>query len=173
VSSLDVSNDGKYLISGTTDGIVELWDVEKGRRIARYMEKFEREENISSVKITSDGRYIASCAGEIVYLWKFQEGEGKFKWVKNPLAVFKGLKDNVNSVEITKDGKYVISGSDDKTVKIWKRGYKKPIYTITTHNDGISEVKKSADGSYLATREYNSPVIKIWKLNKIISLGDR
>jgi len=168
VMTIDVSADGKYLVNGTSDGYVELWDVERGKKIVTYVDDELGSESVMAVKITPNGRYIASCMDNYVYLWEAPKAGEELGIVDSPTNIFQEHKSIVNTVEITPDGSYVISGSDDNTIRIWRRGYKRPYFTITTHSNGINEVKRSADGRYLATREYNSPVIKIWALYKLI-----
>jgi len=36
------------------------------------------------------------------------------------MSTFEGHKRDVNSVAISPNGKYVVSGSNDKTIKIWE-----------------------------------------------------
>jgi len=66
VVSIDVSPDGKYMVSGSLDKTIRLWDVESGEELKTfnlYDEKISKLDNsvndrIFSVKISKDGKNI-------------------------------------------------------------------------------------------------------------------
>ena len=54
-----------------------------------------------------------------------------------------GHSDIVSSVSIS--GDYIVSGSSDKTVKLWSIKEKKLIHTFEGHSDIVSSVSISGD----------------------------
>jgi WD40 repeat protein len=44
VTYLEVSPDGKFILSGTREGVVKLWDFHLGRLIRTYVKKLKKEE---------------------------------------------------------------------------------------------------------------------------------
>ena len=44
----------------------------------------------------------------------------------------------VNSVTVSSDSKYIISGSDDKSIKVWDMTSGACIQTLNSHSDAVS-----------------------------------
>ena len=72
-----------------------------------------------------------------------------------------GHQASVNSVAISPDGQTLVSGSSDKTIKIWHLYTGKLIKTLTT-NSNLSRVLISPDGQFLASSGSSDKTIKIW-----------
>jgi WD40 repeat protein len=81
VSSIDWSRDGKYLISGSWDGTIRLWEAKGGRLIKVMAEETRRVEDVA---FSPDGTYVASVHAVpqegksetkiIVRLWDVKRG---------------------------------------------------------------------------------------------------
>jgi WD40 repeat protein len=69
----------------------------------------------------------------------------------------------INSVAITPDGQTLVSGSADKTVKIWNLASGSPIKTLTGHSSTVEAVAISPDGKTIVSGGYDS-TIKVWNL---------
>ncbi|MBD2039840.1 NACHT domain-containing protein [Microcoleus sp. FACHB-672] len=81
-----------------------------------------------------------------------------------------GHSDYVQAVAISPDGRLVISGSDDKTIKLWQRIARqdgrpgvRPLRTLSGHSGYVRTVAISPDGQLLASGS-NDKTIKIWHL---------
>jgi WD40 repeat protein len=48
-------------------------------------------------------------------------------------AAVHGAREGVNSVAVTPDGKYVVSGSEDKTVRLWELATGQEVRRFTGH----------------------------------------
>ena len=83
---------------------------------------------------------------------------------------FQGHKDGVWSIAYSPDGKHIVSGSLDKTIRIWDistyktvagpfQGHTDSVWSIAYSPDGKSIVSGSADGS-----------LKVWKTQELFSL---
>jgi WD40 repeat protein len=66
----------------------------------------------------------------------------------------RGHTDRVNSVAVSPDGQYVISGSWDKTVKIWDRMTGECVTSLESHTAGGSSVAVSPDEQYVLGAPY-------------------
>ena len=76
------------------------------------------------------------------YLWKQNYPE---------LATLTGHADTVWSVTMSPDGKTLISGSADKTIKLWDLATRRELATLTGHADPVWSVTVSPDGKTLAS----------------------
>jgi len=64
----------------------------------------------------------------------------------------------VTSVVFSSNGKYLVSGSGDKTVKVYQTDGFKEIVTLTGHSNYVYSVAFSPDGRYLASGSYDKTV---------------
>jgi WD40 repeat protein len=56
---------------------------------------------------------------------------------------------DVNSVVITQNEKFLVSGSSDKTIKLWELSSGKEVRTFEGHSSSVNSVVISADGKYI------------------------
>jgi WD40 repeat protein len=75
-----------------------------------------------------------------------------------------GHQDSVNSVVISPDGGTVVSGSDDKTIKIWDLNTGDLKQTLTNHKSSVYSVAISPDCNTVVSGSEDK-TIKIWDLN--------
>ncbi|MFM9265081.1 serine/threonine-protein kinase [Tychonema sp. BBK16] len=76
-----------------------------------------------------------------------------------------GHSNAVTSVAFSPDGATLASGSEDKTIEMWKLETGKRWYTLTGHSDWVTCVAFSPDGATLASGGRDK-MIHIWDLNK-------
>ena len=68
------------------------------------------------------------------------------------------------SVSYSPDGNYIVSGSYDKTVKLWDKNSGKLIENFE-HTDGVKSVKFSPDGNDIVSCTFDKKV-KLWDKTK-------
>jgi len=188
VLSVVFSPDGKYIISGSGDNTIKLWDVASGREIRTFS---GHKGSVYSVAISPDGKYILSGSvfKSILHeqkLWDVASGqeirtlEGGYCVAFSPdgkqallgvslydfasdknIKSFSGHTDDVNSVAFSPNGKQVLSGSNDKTVKLWDVASGKEIRTFSGHTHWVTSVAFSPDGKQVLSGSYDKTV-KLW-----------
>ncbi|MBV9708200.1 MAG: WD40 repeat domain-containing protein [Chloroflexi bacterium] len=67
----------------------------------------------------------------------------------------------VSSVAISADGQTVVSGSHDKTIKVWNWQTGQQLRSLEGHTGGVWSVAISPDGQTLVSGSYDS-TIKVW-----------
>ncbi len=101
------SPDGRYLATGSRDGIARLWDTRDGREQARLV----LGEAVWAVAFSPDGRYLATGSRDgTARVWEVASG-------REVARVTQGA--DVNTVAFSPDGRYLATGSDDHTARLW------------------------------------------------------
>jgi len=146
VYSVAISSDGQYIVSGSYDKTVRLWD-KQGNQIGQSLEHKDGltsvDNGVTSVSISSDGQYIVSGSWDgKVYLWNIKgEQIGQS---------FQAHEEGWTSVAISSDGQHIASGSYDKTVRLWNiKG--EQIGQPLEHEDRVTSVAISSDGQHIAS----------------------
>src|SRR5438067_6436746 len=77
------------------------------------------------------------------------------------LRVLEGHTDRVLSVAFSSDGKRALSGSQDRTVRLWNVGSGKELCRLEGHTLLVRSVCLSADGSLALSGSYDGTV-RLW-----------
>jgi hypothetical protein len=108
VSAVAVSPDGRFIVSGSQDRTVKVWDAQSGA----LLRSLKGHTSVSAVAVSPDGRFIVSGSGDrTVKVWDAQSGA--------LLRSLGGHTGPVHAVAVSPDGRFIISGSWDQTVKVW------------------------------------------------------
>jgi len=111
VNSLAMSAGAKFLISGSQDQTIRVWNLATGELI--HILK-GHQDSVNAVVLSPDEQIIASAsADKTIKLWHLQSGE--------LLGTFTGHTNAVTTLSFTNSGEMLVSGSLDKTIKIWQR----------------------------------------------------
>ena len=84
-------------------------------------------------------RAVFSSAGGAMAVWDLIE--------RRQLATLLGHEATVHSVAISDDGRHVISGSWDKTVRLWNGDTGQLLHTFDAHTDEVDAVAITGDGT--------------------------
>ncbi|KAM0464224.1 hypothetical protein ACHAPV_002776 [Trichoderma viride] len=108
ISCLALSIDGKIVASGSTDGLICLWDEDIGSFRGQIR---EHRKEIISLEFSHDSWYLLSSAQDrTVRVWDVTNGL--------QLLLIRHT-DWVRSAIFSPDGKFVASGCDDSMVRVW------------------------------------------------------
>jgi WD40 repeat protein len=78
-------------------------------------------------------------------------------------ATLSGHTDEVNTVTFSSDGRSLVSGSDDKTVKLWDVQTGGTIQTFSGHNKLVHCVSISMDSAKIASGSFDD-TIRVWNV---------
>jgi len=76
------------------------------------------------------------------------------------------LKGAGKTESFSPDGKRIVSGSGDKTVKVWDAQTGQEMFTIKGHSEGVSSVSFSPDGKRIVSGSYDKTV-KVWDISSL------
>ena len=151
VTSVAWSADGR-LASGSWDGTIIVWDLERGRP-AQTLEGHAGQ--VESVAWSADGRLASGSRDNSVIIWDLERGR--------PAQTLEGHADEVHGVSWSADGR-LASSSWDGTVIVWDLERGRPAQTLEEYQRWFTSVAWSADG-LLASGSWDGAVV-VWDLAK-------
>jgi len=143
------SPDGKYVVSGSEDNTIRVWEVATSNEIARGTYEFY----VSTVAFSSDSKYVVSGGDTTARVWEATTGKEIARMSHDA---------SVSSVAFSSDGKYVVSGSNDKTARVWEAATGKEIARMT-HDSYVNAVALSPDGKYVVSGS-DDKTARVWEM---------
>ena len=148
VNSLVVSNDGKYLISGSENSI-RFWSLPEGTLVKELSEK-----KVQSLIISPDGqKLISGCIGaenmDNIKVWNLPEGSFN-------KSVFHD--DDVISLAATLDGHYFVSSGLDRTVSLLNLPAGKLLKVWRNNNSNVASLAITPNEQRLLSGDNNGNI---------------
>jgi serine/threonine protein kinase len=116
------SPDGRTIASGSFDGTIRQWDLEKGKQINSINAHPNTTFGVERVFYLKSGKQLISCGaisstntsgGGAVRIWDAATGKEVYSWMG---VEAKG----VISLALSPEGTFALSGSRERTVRMWK-----------------------------------------------------
>ncbi|MGB4600428.1 MAG: caspase family protein [Trichlorobacter sp.] len=151
VNAVVFSPDGRYILSGSNDTTMRLWEVTTGKeyRIFKGFRSF-----VLAVAISPDGRYVAGAGRDtIIALWDVASG----KLVKT----LRGHTGSVHALAFSPDSRHLASTSWDKTVRLWEVKTGKQLRTFKGHTEEVMAVAFTPDGKALVSGSWDT-TLRLW-----------
>jgi eukaryotic-like serine/threonine-protein kinase len=155
------SPDGKYLVTGNGERLVQVWDAATGQPVQTLG---THKGVIRGVAFSPDHdhKYLASVSSDgEVKLWDATRLGEKDK-PRDPIRTFPAHSPGVGlNIAFSPDGTRLVTGGKEHTVTIWDVETRKLLHTLRGHNGDVSTVAFSPDGRWVVSGGEDSTV-KVW-----------
>jgi len=203
VTTVFVSADGRWALSGIDHQKLRLWEALKGRSVLTFDMPRERPSRSAdgrwelsagknhSLRLADTSREnVAQTFHEITWgsspssapngeggRWKVVAGDQYTFEIRvgdtGDLAqTFRGHTGPVNSVFLSADRRWALSGSGDKTLRLWEVATGRCVRTLKGHTDPVNSVFLSADGRW-ALSASTGKSLRLWNLELISGTDTR
>ncbi|MCL2115052.1 MAG: DUF4062 domain-containing protein [Methanobrevibacter sp.] len=153
VDSVCFSHDDRYVVSGSDDKSVRVWDWQTQEEITRLEGHTSR---VRSVCFSHDDRYVVSGSDDkSVRVWDLETQE--------EITRLEGHTSWVSSVCFSHDDRYVVSGSGDMSVRVWDLETQEEITRLGGHTSWVRSVCFSHDDRYVVSGSGDESV-RVWDL---------
>lgn len=151
ISSVAFSPDGRLILAGGGFGRLDLWDAASGKRLSDLSRLTESP--VAAVAFSQDGRKALACGGSRVVVWELQQSK--------KIVTYEGHSNWARTAAFLPDGKAVISGSADKTLRLWNSVNGNEIRRFDGHTDKVNSLAVSSDGRAVISGGHDK-TLRLW-----------
>ncbi|MHC4560307.1 MAG: protein kinase domain-containing protein, partial [Planctomycetota bacterium] len=161
VWSVAISPDGRYIVSGSWDETIKIWDAATGHELRTIK---GHNGSVNSVAFSPDGRRIISGGGgdSQIKVWDAKTGS-------ELLSVEDEHEEGITAVAFSPDGKQFISGGYGNKVKLWDSTTGSELATLATtfagYERGIASLTYRPDGKQI--------IVGGWDTVRILDVAKR
>ncbi len=164
------SPDGRWLVSGTTEGDIRMWDVATGEVLTVFAEPTEQENlgHISAVAFSPDRALLAAGTHTQLHLWDVRTGHKIFSVSTVHKRGWGIYHDYSRPLVFSPDGTILINGHNSGTIQLWDVETGDRIAVLDGHTQEVETLKFSPDGETLVSTAQDGTIF-LWDWDEAIT----
>jgi WD40 repeat protein len=151
VRTLVFSTDGRWLVAGSNDKTLSVWNTRTGRKLSVL--EGHTEEILACAVSPDDRRVLSASRDATLKLW--DAGTGK------EIATLSGHRKPVWGCSFSGDGRLIASASEDRTLMLWDGHTGAALGTLAGHTDVLTACAFLPAGDLLLSASSDG-TLKIW-----------
>ena len=166
VLALAFSSDGRWLVSGTTEGEIRMWDVATGEALTVFSEltepmKQEHLRHISALAFSPDRALLAAGTPTRLHLWDVRTGHKLFSVSTVYTRDWRTYHDYPKPLVFSPDSAILLSGHGGGTIQLWDAKTGGSIAALDGHTQQVETLKFSPDGEMLVSTAQDGTIF-LW-----------
>jgi len=152
VRTVAFSPDGRRIASGSHDRTVRLWNPDSGKNTATFS---GHPYGVEALAYGPDGTTLAAASKQVISFWN----------TTSKKRIIKGSAHGapVQAVAFSPDGRLLVTGSEDRTVKLWNIENGALRTTLTGHEGTVRDVQFTPDGRHVVSSG-NDGSVRVWNV---------
>lgn len=158
ILALEVTPDSQWLISGSKDHTIKVWDIATGQEIYTLT---GHTGSVLTLVLTSDGKQVISgSADHTIKVWSLETGQ--------EIYTLRGHTDSVFDLALRSDNQVLFSVAKDNTIKLWNLEKREASYSCK-EIELINSLLLIDDGYSLITT-HNNNIFVLWLVTDQLEL---
>ena len=158
ITEASFSPDGRYALSGSSDGMIIVWNIINGDRVKTFL---HHGSSITGTGFTKDGKTVISSSSSwtnnaSIRIWD--------PLSSGALKILSGGSSPVQAAAISRDGENALSGFSNKTIKLWDLKQGMLSQNLTGHSSPVRALQFSPTGKTGISGSEDG-VLNVWDLN--------